>query len=54
LDVFWLKVDSLDSLAGLLPRHVMQQETIDHLEAAFAAFRDVAANLPESALNPPV
>jgi len=48
LDVFWLKDDSLDNLAGLPPPDVLQQEIIDHLEAALAAFRDVAANLPKS------
>ncbi len=46
LDVFWLKDDSLDNLANLPPPQVLQQEIIDHLEAALAAFRDVAAALP--------
>lgn len=49
LDVFWLKDDSLDNLAVLPPPDVLQQEIIDHLEAALAAFRDVAANLPKTA-----
>lgn len=48
LDVFWLKDDSLDNLADLPPPDVLQQEIIDHLEAALAAFRDVAAGLPRS------
>ncbi len=45
LDVFWLKDDSLDNLDELPPPDVLQQEIIDHLEAALAAFRDVAASL---------
>lgn len=49
LDVFWLKDDSLDNLDDLPPPDVLQQEIIDHLEAALAAFRDVAAALPKSA-----
>ena len=46
LDVFWLKDDSLDNLDDLPTPDVLQQEIIDHLEAALAAFRDVAAGLP--------
>ncbi|HRQ66766.1 MAG TPA: class I SAM-dependent DNA methyltransferase [Xanthomonadaceae bacterium] len=46
LDIFWLKDESLDSLEDLPPPDVLQQEIIDHLEAALAAFRDVAAALP--------
>lgn len=46
LDLFWLKDDSLDKLDELPPPDVLQQEIIDHLEAALAAFRDVAAGLP--------
>ncbi len=46
LDIFWLKDDSLDNLADLPPPDVLQQEIIDHLEAALAAFRDVAVALP--------
>ena len=46
LDVFWLKDDSLDNLDDLPPPDVLQQEIIEHLEAALAAFRDVAASLP--------
>nr|WP_145552387.1 class I SAM-dependent DNA methyltransferase [Variovorax boronicumulans] len=49
LDVFWLKDESLDNLDALPPPDVLQQEIIDHLEAALAAFRDVAASLPRSA-----
>jgi len=30
----------------LPPPDVLQQEIIDHLEAALAAFREVAASLP--------
>ena len=48
LDIFWLKDDSLDNLDDLPPPDVLQQEIIDHLEAALAAFRDVAAGLPAS------
>jgi type I restriction enzyme M protein len=48
LDIFWLKDDSLDNLADLPPPEVLQQEIIDHLEAALAAFRDVAAGLGRS------
>jgi hypothetical protein len=46
LDIFWLKDDSLDNLDELPAPDVLQQEIIDHLEAALAAFRDVAAGLP--------
>ena len=45
LDLFWLKDDSLDNLDDLPPPEVLQQEIIDHLEAALASFRDVAAGL---------
>ena len=48
LDIFWLKDDSLDNLQDLPPPDVLQQEIIEHLEAALAAFRDVAAGLPAS------
>jgi type I restriction enzyme M protein len=48
LDIFWLKDESLDNLDDLPPPDVLQQEIIEHLEAALAAFRDVAANLPKS------
>jgi type I restriction enzyme M protein len=45
LDIFWLKDDNLDNLDDLPPPDVLQQEIIDHLEAALSAFRDVAAGL---------
>lgn len=45
LDIFWLKDDSLDNLDDLPPPEVLAQEIIDHLEAALASFRDVAAGL---------
>ena len=48
LDIFWLKDDSLDNLQDLPPPDVLQQEIIEHLEAALASFRDVAAGLPKS------
>lgn len=51
LDIFWLKDDSLDNLDDLPPPDVLQQEIIEHLEAALASFRDVAAALPRSALQ---
>jgi type I restriction enzyme M protein len=49
LDIFWLKDDSLDNLDDLPSPDVLAQEIIDHLEAALASFRDVAAGLPKSA-----
>ena len=52
LDIFWLKDDSLDNLDDLPPPDVLQQEIIEHLEAALAAFRDVAAELPSSGNRP--
>lgn len=45
LDIFWLKDDSLDNLDDLPPPDVLQQEIIEHLEAALMSFRDVAINL---------
>jgi type I restriction enzyme M protein len=48
LDIFWLKDESLDNLEDLPPPDVLQLEIIDHLEAALAAFRDVAIALPSS------
>ena len=47
LDIFWLKDDSLDNLDDLPPPDVLQQEIIDHLEAALASFRDVAEGLAQ-------
>ena len=46
LDIFWLKDDSLDDLDNLPAPDVLAQEIVEHLEAALAAFRDVAASLP--------
>ena len=48
LDILWLKDDHLDNLDDLPPPDVLQQEIIEHLEAALAAFRDVAGGLPAS------
>lgn len=48
LDIFWLKDDSLDNLDNLPAPAILQQEIIDHLEAALASFRDVAEGLPET------
>jgi len=45
LDVFWLKDDSLESLDDLPAPEVLQQEIIEHLEAALASFREVAEGL---------
>jgi type I restriction enzyme M protein len=45
LDIFWLRDDSLDNLDDLPPPDVLQQEIIEHLEAALASFRDVAIGL---------
>ena len=47
LDVFWLKDDSLDNLDDLPPPDVLQQEIIEHLEAALASFREVALGLAQ-------
>lgn len=47
LDIFWLKDESLDNLDDLPTPDVLQQEIIEHLEAALAAFRDVAEGLPK-------
>ncbi len=47
LDIFWLKDDSLDNLDDLPPPEVLQQEIIEHLEAALASFRDVAVGLQQ-------
>ena len=49
LDVFWLKDDSLDRLDDLPPPDVLQQEIIEHLEAALLSFRELAAALPAKA-----
>jgi type I restriction enzyme M protein len=45
LDIFWLRDDSLDNLDDLPSPDVLQQEIIEHLEAALASFRDVAIGL---------
>ncbi|MDE2155071.1 MAG: SAM-dependent DNA methyltransferase [Xanthomonadaceae bacterium] len=47
LDIFWLKDDSLDNLDNLPPPDVLAQEIVEHLEAALASFREVAASLPK-------
>jgi type I restriction enzyme M protein len=52
LDIFWLKDDSLDNLDDLPPPVLLQQEIIDHLEAALASFRQVASALPPSTTTP--
>jgi type I restriction enzyme M protein len=48
LDIFWLKDESLDNLDNLPPPDVLAQEIVEHLEAALAAFREVASALPPS------
>ena len=48
LDIFWLKDDSLDNLDDLPPPDVLALEIVEHLEAALASFREVAAALPSS------
>ena len=48
LDIFWLKDDSLESLDDLPSPDVLALEIVEHLEAALASFRDVAAGLPRS------
>ena len=45
LDIFWLKDNSLENLDDLPAPEVLQQEIIEHLEAALASFRDVAIGL---------
>ena len=45
LDIFWLKDDSLENMDDLPSPDVLQQEIIEHLEAALASFRDVAIGL---------
>jgi len=45
LDVFWLKDDSLENLDDLPAPEVLQQEIIEHLEAALVSFREVAEGL---------
>ena len=48
LDIFWLKDNNLDDLDDLPPPAVLQQQIIEHLEAALRSFRAVAAGLPQS------
>ncbi|MBI3376445.1 MAG: SAM-dependent DNA methyltransferase [Betaproteobacteria bacterium] len=48
LDIFWLKDDDLENLDELPAPEVLQQEIIEHLEAALNSFRDVAAGLARS------
>lgn len=45
LDIFWLKDSSLDNLEDLPPPDILQQEIIEHLEAALNAFREVSLSL---------
>jgi hypothetical protein len=48
LDIFWLKDDSTHILDDLPAPNVLAQEIVEHLEAAPASFREVAAALPRS------
>lgn len=48
LDLFWLRDESLEDLAGLPSPQVLQQEISEHLEAALSSFREVASALPET------
>lgn len=45
LDIFWLKDSSFDNLDDLPSPGILQQEIIDHMEAALSAFRAVAGRL---------
>lgn len=45
LDIFWLKDDSLENIDDLPPPYVLQQEIIEHIEAALFAFKDVESGL---------
>lgn len=47
LDIFWLKDDTTDNIDNLPKPDVLQQEIIEHLEAALATFRIVALGLPK-------
>ena len=51
-NVKWLKGGSLGPLGHSPSPDMLQQEIIEHLEAALAAFRDVAAGLPVFANSP--
>ena len=48
LDIFWLKDDSSHILDDLPAPNVLAQEIVEHLVAAPASFREVAAALPRS------
>lgn len=45
LDITWIKDNSFGDLDDLPSPDVLQQEIIEHLEAALSAFRDVAVSL---------
>lgn len=51
LDIFWLKDDSLDNLDDLPPPDVLALEIVEHLEAALASFREVAAALSKTHID---
>ncbi|WP_077035144.1 class I SAM-dependent DNA methyltransferase [Pelomonas sp. KK5] len=52
LDIFWLKDESLEDISQLPSPDVLQQEIIEHLEAALNSFREVAAALPRFGTDP--
>lgn len=45
LDIFWLKDNSIENFDNLPPPDVLQQQIIEHLEAALAFSRNVAVSL---------
>jgi len=47
LDIFWLKDNSFDNLDDLPAPDVLQQEIIEHLEAALESFKSVAISLKD-------
>jgi type I restriction enzyme M protein len=45
VDIFWLKDESLEDSANLLPPDVIAQEIVEDLEAALSQFATIAADL---------
>jgi type I restriction enzyme M protein len=48
LDIFWLPDEKLGTACDQPSVDILQQDIIEHLEAALAAFRDVARGLPSN------
>ncbi|MBB3797587.1 type I restriction-modification system subunit M [Xanthomonas arboricola] len=48
LDIIWLRGDGHDDLRDLPMPNVLQQKIVEHLEAALAAFRDLAVGLQKT------